>query len=264
MSPSLSGEGDWVPAGDHLPGGYGIYTTTLRPAPDAADAGLAWINLAATRLSLYAGEGQPYGVWPQQADVGAAQQPALMAAFNSGFKIYDYHTGWYDQGRTAMPLQPGAASLVIFTNGTATVADWGRDVTMGPQVVAVRQNLSLLVDNGAATPTSQDPSAWGAVLGGGTYTWRSAVGVTSAGDLLYGAGPGLSPAELASLMVTGGAVRAMEMDINPQWVSFSAFTHPAGIGGTTLTGTNLLPGMYYLPDHFLQPFYRDFVAVFAR
>jgi hypothetical protein len=29
-------------------------------------------------------------------------------------------------------------------------------------------------------------------------------------------------------------------------------------------GNNLLPGMYLSPYHFLQPFSRDFFAVFAR
>ena len=33
--------------------------------------------------------------------------------------------------RRHCPSRPGAASLVIFTNGTATVADWGRDASPG-------------------------------------------------------------------------------------------------------------------------------------
>ena len=45
----------------------------------------------------------------------------MLAAFNGGFKIYAYGTGWYAAGRTAVSLQAGAASLVIFANGKATV-----------------------------------------------------------------------------------------------------------------------------------------------
>ena len=57
----------------------------------------------------------------------------------------------------------------------------------------------------------------------------------------------------------------MELDINPEWVSFSTFTHAGGIAGTgVIAGANLLTGMYYPPGHYLQPYSRDFFAVFAR
>ena len=75
----------------------------------------------------------------------------------------------------------------------------------------------------------------------------------------------LDPALLARLLVAGGAVRAMELDINPEWVSFSTFAHAGGTaGGGLVTGANLLSGMYFPPGHYLQPFSRDFFAVFAR
>ena len=51
-----------------------------------------------------------------------------------------------------LPLRAGAASFVIYVDGTATVGQWGRDVTMTPNVTSVRQNLDLLVDNGQARP----------------------------------------------------------------------------------------------------------------
>lgn len=264
VSTTRPGEGTWQHAGDRLAGGYGVYTTTLTPAPGEPVSGIAWIDTQATRTLLYAGSSQPYGSWPLQSYVEPAVQPWLIAAFNSGFKIYNYNTGWYDQGKTAVPLQDGLASLVIYSSGSATVGDWGRDVTMSPDVIAVRQNLPLLVDQGAPTPAAQTSAGWGAVLRGGTVTWRSAVGVTSAGDLVYAAGPDLTPEQLAKIMVAARTQRAMELDINPEWVSFSLFTHTGGIGGGALSGSNLLEGMYYSPDHYLQPYSRDFFAVFAR
>lgn len=264
-APALPGEGQWQPAtGGRLRRGYGIYTTQLRPGAGYPPAGIAWIDSAATRMALYAGTSEPYGIWPQQGAVAASVSPQLLAAFNGGFKIYSYYTGWYDGGRTAVALQAGAASLVIFTNGEATVADWGRDVGPGPTVAAVRQNLSLLVDHGAATPNVGSPGLWGAVLGGGAVTWRSGIGVTAAGDLVYAGGPYLDPASLARLLVAAGAVRAMELDINPEWVSFSTYAHAGGVAGQGIVGgANLLAGMYFQPGHYLQPFSRDFFAVFA-
>jgi hypothetical protein len=260
--PPSPGEGIWQGApGSVLPGGYALYATQLRPASGYPPAGIAWIDTTVTRLALYAGTSEPYGSWPQQGYVAAAQQPNLLAAFNSGFKIYSYRTGWYDQGRPAMPLQVGTASLVIFTDGTATVADWGRDVTLGPTVEAVRQNLTLLVDNGAPAPNVGLVGAWGATLGGVTRTWRSGVGVTRTGDLIYVAGPLLDPPSLAKLLIAAGAVRAMELDINPEWVSFATYTHTgAAISG----GVDLVAGMYFPSSHYLQSASRDFFAVFSR
>ena len=193
--------------------------------------------------------------------MSASQQPGLLAAFNSGFKIYAYHAGWYEQGRAAMPLQTGAASLVIFSDGTATVGEWGRDVSLSPNVEAVRQNLTLLVDN--ATPAANVGVAgdWGATLHGINQNWRSGLGVTAAGDIVYVAGPLLDAPLLARLLIAAGAVRAMELDINPEWVSFATYTHN---GSAISGGTDLLPGMYFQPAHFLSPTSRDFFAVFAR
>jgi hypothetical protein len=265
VSPPLPGEGVWQPDGARLARGYGIYVTQLRSAAWSPPAGIAWIDTAVTRLMLYAGTGEPYGVWPQQGAVPAGQTPALLAAFNGGFRIYAYRTGWYDQGRSAVPLQAGAASLVIFANGSATVADWGRDVGPGSGVVAVRQNLTLLVDHGVAVSSASDPGLWGAVLGGGAFTWRSGLGTTASGQLVYVAGPGLDPSALARLLIAAGAVRAMELDINPEWVSFATYTHTAGrAGGGLIGGVNLLAGMNFVPAHYLEAPSRDFFAVFAR
>jgi len=261
-NPLLPGEGTWRPdPGSAVPGGYAIYTAQLRPANGYPEAGIAWIDTAATRLALYAGAGEPYGSWPRQGYVGAAQQPGLIAAFNSGFKIYSYRTGWYQQPRAAMPLQPGAASLVIFTNGTATVGSWGRDVALTPAVEAVRQNLTLLVDNAAPAPNATATGAWGATLGGVTQTWRSGVGVTRSGALVYVGGALLDASLLARLLIAAGSVRAMELDINPEWVSFATYTHS---GANITAEANLLAGMYFSPGRYLQGAGRDFFAVFSR
>jgi hypothetical protein len=89
------------------------------------------------------------------------------------------------------------------------------------------------------------------------YTWRSALGVGAAGNLVYAGGPGLDARSLAQVLIQAGAVKAMELDINPQWVSFSYYTGP-GSGG------DLIPGMFYGPSHWLSGSGRDFIAVFAR
>ena len=112
---------------------------------------------------------------------------------------------------------------MVYPNGTSTVGKWGQDVTMTPDVVSVRQNLDLLVDGGQPVPglNATDTSQWGYTLGNQVYVWRSGLGVTADGALVYVGGPGLNITDLADLLARAGAVRAMELDINTDWVNFS-------------------------------------------
>jgi hypothetical protein len=244
--------GRWSPVG-LVVNGVPTLTATTIPSGGAL-IGVAKINHAVTHPVLYAGSLEPGGTWPYQTAVAAVDQPKLVAAFNSGFHTGGSGGGWFDHGRTAVALRPGAASLVIAANGSATVGSWGRDASLTPDVVSVRQNLTLLVDGGANLGPS---SYWGATLGGARYVWRSGVGVDAAGDLLFAGGPSLDGTSLADVMIKAGAVRAMELDINPQWVSFCYYT-----GGGA--GNVLLPGMNFGPGHWLSGSSRDFFAVFLR
>ena len=82
------------------------------------------------------------------------------------------------------PLVGGVASLVIHTDGTVAVGQWGRDLNLAPDVVAVRQNLVLLVDGRAATAAANRPyPAWGVTPDGSSKVWRSAVGVDGGGNI---------------------------------------------------------------------------------
>jgi len=42
--------------------------------------------------------------------------------------MQDANGGYYTQGQTILPLRAGAASFVIYRNGTAAVGAWGTDV----------------------------------------------------------------------------------------------------------------------------------------
>ena len=255
--------GSWVPAGRPVAGSPAVETNGLRHSPGGATIAVARMDTARLRAAFYPGSG------PGQSAVPSNLWPAVVATFNSGFKMNQSRGGWYLNGATPVPLRDGAASLVIFADGSATVGQWGRDVRMAANVVAVRQNLVLMVDGGRPVPGLTGPSSslqagWGYTLGGGIATWRSAVGVDTSGRLLYVAGPALDPVTLAWGLAAAGATRAMELDINPAWPSFSTFVDgPAGPASPV--GTKLLPGMSGSPDHFLRGAGgRDFFAVFAR
>lgn len=93
----------------------------------------------------------------------------------------------------------------------------------------------------------------------GRWPWRSALAVSLDGQLLYVAATPATPSQLAAVVAAAGGVEAMQLDINPQWVTFDSF---AG-RGSTLAGTKLLGAMTFPTDHFLRPYFRDFLAAFA-
>jgi hypothetical protein len=256
MPPAVPGSA-WQPAGRIVKGRTAVYTTVV------GTVGAAWIDRSLTRVALYAGTQQPSGTWTNDAAVSPSLSPSLVAAFNSGFQLKQSRGGWFADGRAALPLVTGAASLVILADGSATVGMWGRDATLGPGVIAIRQNLNLLVDSGVPTAlvTTANPIAvWGDPLHEQVLTWRSGLGVDNRGNLVYVGGPALDPPALARALVAVGAVRAMELDINPAWVGFDTYTG----AGPTLTGSKVLPTMALTPGRFLSPYWRDFVAVFTR
>jgi len=182
---------------------------------------------------------------------------------NSGFRLNQSMGGWYLDGKTALPLVEGAASLVIYRDGSATVGEWGRDVTLSHSVVAVRQNLTMLVEDGLPTLAVDAPNpaqVWGAPYHNNIFTWRSALGVDAHGDLLYAAGPGMDPGAIATVMLAARARRAMELDINPLWDNFDTYTG----SGANIVGAKLLPVMSFPTNHFLIPFWRDFIAAVVK
>jgi len=270
-SPPIAGEGQWAPAGRPVDGIPAVYVTTLRPdsVHTSEVVGVAWMDTKLLRATLYSGSLIPGGgPYTHSAPIPPSAATSLVAAFNSGFLMTNANGGYYTDGRQVVPLRPGAASFVIYSDGSATIGQWGRDVTLTPNVAAVRQNLDLLVDNGQPVPglDAADTANWGFTLGNKAYVSRSGVGVTADGALVYVGGPSLNIVSLANLLVDAGAVRAMELDINPDWVNFASYSPSSPTGAATpANGTDLLPTMLGQPGRYFQSWWaRDFFTMSAR
>ena len=66
--------------------------------------------------------------------------------------------------------------------------------------------------------------------------------MTRNGALVYVGGPNLNITDLADLLVRAGAVRAMELDINTDWVNLATFDPSTTSGlASPANGTDLLP-----------------------
>jgi hypothetical protein len=86
---------------------------------------------------------------------------------------------------------------------------------------------------------------------------RSALGQDASGNILYAAGMSLVPSDLAAGLVDAGALNAMELDINPEWVQAVGAPSPGGPLAA------LIPGQNRPADQYQAGWSRDFVTVLA-
>ena len=266
VSPALVGEGQWQAAGPLIGGVAGMYVAQFRADTTYTSqiTSAVWVDPTLLRVTLVPGATEPGGTWPQPPDITGPAMPGAVAAFNGGFRFQDAHGGFYLDGRPAVPLRAGAASVVIHANGRLDIGTWGSEVTMTPDVRAVLQNLVLIVDNGQTAPsaTYHDARIWGATLGANTVVARSGIGVTATGALIYVAGPALTARSLAESLQRAGAIRAMALDINPEWVTFNFYQHNP-TNRMQVTGSKLYPHMQRSATRYLGPTQesRDFFTI---
>jgi hypothetical protein len=215
-------------------------------------------------LRLHAGSEDPGGsAWRFGASVGGAELGRLVAAFNGGFKLSTGSGGYESYNRVAAPLRRGLGSIVTYSDGTTDIGTWGSEVPSGGgDVVSVRQNLQPLIDNGRPASNLDCLECWGATLGGVPDPARGALGVTADGRLIWAAAEHITASDLANALLEAHVVRAVELDINPEWVAGYLYGHRGGHG--PLAPVPVLGAQQGIPGQFLAPWSRDFFAVDAR
>jgi hypothetical protein len=261
----IAGEGQWRVV-EKVNGEPAILTTFLRDATYTSQVnGIASIDQRLVKFSLRPGTEDPgaFG-WGVPDYVPAGQRKGLLATFNGGFKLDSAGGGFYLNGKYHGSLVNGAASIVYYKDGSIKIGQWGRDFTMSSSVAGVRQNLKLLVDHGqvSVNANSDVMANWGATLGGGYYVWRSGLGITKDGRVVYVYGSALNASDLGKLLQRAGAVEGMQMDINPAWMKFDYYQ--AGNHPSDPTPVPLLPNQQPPPDSYYTPSTRDFTVVYAR
>ena len=258
-------EGRWADGPAGKDGKPDLYATYLRPDPEDPEvlAAVARFDQRRVGARLIAGTREPDAQpWPEGGQVPFGLRSALVATFNSGFKVEGSRGGYYTRERLVRTLQAGAASLVIDDTGHVVIGAWGRDAHIGPHIASVRQNLSLIVDGGKPVPgldTNTD-NRWGTAKNQLQYTWRSAVGVDDAGHIFYVAGDQLNLKTLARAVAATGATRGMELDIHPQMVHLFYYRQVGGVPQPI----KLLDSMRGPADRYLLPDQRDFFAIVRR
>ena len=267
VSPPLPGEGVWVPQSvasapySYLPLDAKAF---IRPDPSHPYAIVTLLQFDARffRLHMVSGTIEPggplghygTGVIPTSDQKGNA----LLAAFNGGFKYADGQYGLKTNGIVYVPPQPNAATIAVTRSGQIILGAWGVDPRLNnnnPDLVAWRQNASLLINNGTINPLTQDGAAWGGTILNSAYTWRSAIGLTANGTLLYAAGSYLTALTLGQALKAAGAVMALQTDINPFWVRAFLYSRNAQNAYNII---KLNPAMYGTGTEYLSATERDF------
>ena len=138
--------------------------------------------------------------------------------------------GMYADGVEYVPLRNGLATICAMKDGTIKMGEWGADIAWDDNIQACRQNVVLLVQNGEVSKrTTEGNDTWGYVNVNSSefITWRSALGITKDGNLIYAAGNSLSADSLAHALWAEGAYTAMQLDINSPYVLGATFTQQA-------------------------------------
>jgi hypothetical protein len=267
----LAGEGVWQPY-LYTPNGEAVAVRTFLQ-PDAerpyALAAIVAFDLRRTQLHYVLGSEEP--ALPEgphgHGRVNAAHKVPgfLLATFNGGFMASHGAYGAMADGILALPAKNGYATLTIDEgDGRVQIGEWGNDIAPDGYYRSWRQNARLITQNGHITERVYNGSAatWGSSINGDVVTWRSALGLSADGQILYfAAGPSLSMPALAETMLAAGAYNSLLLDINETWVHFAAVRED----GEDLVADPLLPeGMSTNPDRYLKQSQRDFFYITLR
>jgi hypothetical protein len=256
FAPAQGAPGAWVTAVSHE-GRPEIQAQTV--SASGSSVVVMRMDAPSTRLILHAGYEDPGAQgWLAGPAISDAEKPKLLAAFNGGFRLGLGLGGFSVLGHTVGTIAPGLASVVQYTDGSSGLGVWGTDVPFGgKQVFSVRQNLGPLIVAGAPAANIDQYGPWGATLGGGFAVARSALGIDRFGNLMWAGSTYATPRAMATALIQSGAIRGMQLDINPMWVD--AFTFP-----TLAAQTVVLPSQYRPVGTYIQPYSRDFFTVTLR
>jgi hypothetical protein len=258
----LLGEGIWRGTGPVLRGRPPVLVTTFRTELDYPRivAYVAWFDHTRSSVAFYPGRYEPPNA-PVRGPMSVPddQRWRLLATFNGGFIYTDGNNGSSIGGREYEPLKDGLATLIAYRDGRVDVKTWTGGPVAGPQIAFARQSLPLIIDHGRLNPALNDSTQWGYTLGNAVRVWRTGAGIDRHGNLIYAAADYQTVTTLAQILQRAGAVRAMQLDINPEWPTLITYAHHGG-----LDPTKIVPNYQQPATRYLVPDDRDFFAVYRR
>lgn len=266
---SLAGEGLWQSYITHPDGDVVGLRTFLQPDPERPHTIVAVVAFDLDRVNLNYVLGSEEPSMPG-GPRGSGRIPSddkepgkLLATFNGGFLATHGQYGAMSDGIVALPPKNLAGTVAMGNDGRVQIGIWGEDIDPAGDYDAWRQNASMVVHQGEINERVNNSSivTWGGSLDGAIVTWRSGLGLSADGQVLYFlAGPAVSMPILAKTMMVVGAHNGILLDVNPFWVHFAAIR----ADGDALHAEPLFEeGMETKPDRYLFQSQRDFFYITA-
>lgn len=185
-----------------------LYTVTSASGDLDGIIDLVQIDLNKSRLKLVCGTRDPA---TGSGIISVQDRTKTLLAFSGGFQYKHDFCGIAIDGKVLRPMKKKAGTLVVYQDGRVAIGQWNHDFTkVTAEMKYIRQNM-LLVSHSKFNKTAPYQVY---ALAGKFRVFRSAVGVTKNGDLVYAAGNKLSAKRLAEVMIAQGVVSAICLDMN--------------------------------------------------
>ncbi len=148
----------------------------------------------------------------------------LVAAFNGGFQAQHGEYGMRADGIEYLPPKPYAATVVELKDGSNGFGAWPGSAPVPDDVLALRQNLTALVQNGKFNPWGRNwwggaPPGWPDQI----HTARSALCLTKEGFAGYFYSTSISAEDLAQGMLAARCAFGIHLDMNPGHAGFEFY-----------------------------------------
>lgn len=265
---ALPGEGIWhnIPL-NIFPEKEVMAYTFVRPDSTRSFAIVSIVKIDTSSLTMgsVAGTVEPGGkvgkFGPGKVPKNIVQSGNLVAAFDGGFQYKDGAYGMIVGKTTYLPLKNDLGTIVGYADGSIKIFNYTGQ-SLGDNISFVRQNGPMLIENSDITVTNENSRhMWGRVVGADIYTWRSGIGITPNGQLIFAAGNNLSPETLARALRVAGAINAIQLDINPHWVRFNIFNSK---GPGQYDSAPLNKDMTDGSKEYLNGYQKDFFYVYKK
>ena len=243
---------------------------SVRPDPQRPYVEVDLVEIDPSLLQLYmiVGTTEPR---PATGLVGSGVIPAedwpnLVAAFNGGFAAMHGAYGMMVDRLIYLPARVGIATVAVYDDGALRLGTWGKDIAETPDMVAFRQNCPPLIEDGRITAETGKLTLWGLSVNDEVFLYRSGLGITREGKLVYAVGRSLSAYTLARALQMAGAVYAMQLDVDEYHVVFITYTVQLDSNGNIihLDGQKLKSDMHGFDSYFLRPWQLDFFYLTRR
>jgi hypothetical protein len=234
---SAPGDGQWVAvASPDAPESEPYMMKTLLH-PDKhrswAEVFVIAIDLRRVAVHLVAGSREPKATEAEALEldrpgvIPVQDRPAVLAAFNGGFKTEHGQYGMRLDGITYVRPKAGVCAIVKLHDGALEIATWETLADREDRMLWWRQTPNCMVEDGKIHPrllSEKLSKRWGATLDGETVIRRSAVGISADGRILFAS---ISNHTTAQVIAEGvrhaGAATVAQTDVNFSYPKFVTF-----------------------------------------